>query len=64
MLLFFRKSFLELFKKVKEWIRSARLSIFTENEALDDIFQKIMYLVRPEHIREVWVQGEKVHSRS
>ncbi|MEF2967731.1 guanine deaminase [Paenibacillus sp. M1] len=42
---------------------SAKLPIFDENEALDDIFQKIMYLARPEHIREVWVQGEKVHSR-
>lgn len=45
-------------------VPGASLPIFTENEALDDIFQKIMYLVRPEHIREVWVQGEKVHSRS
>lgn len=42
---------------------SAKLPIFNENEALDDVFQKIMYLARPEHIREVWVQGEKVHSR-
>ncbi|MGM1049405.1 MAG: guanine deaminase [Bacillota bacterium] len=42
---------------------SAKLPIFDENEDLQDIFQKIMYLVRPEHIREVWVQGEKVHSR-
>lgn len=45
-------------------VPGASLPIFTESEALDDIFQKIMYLVRPEHIREVWVQGEKVHSRS
>ncbi|MBY9077436.1 guanine deaminase [Paenibacillus sp. HN-1] len=29
-----------------------------------DLFQRIMYLCRPEHIREVWVQGEIVHSRS
>ncbi|UNK19396.1 guanine deaminase [Paenibacillus sp. N3/727] len=42
---------------------SAKLPIFDENEDLQDIFQKIMYLARPEHIREVWVQGEKVHSR-
>ncbi|MGG4554236.1 guanine deaminase [Paenibacillus humicus] len=42
---------------------SAKLPIFNEDENLDDVFQKIMYLVRPEHIREVWVQGEKVHSR-
>lgn len=42
---------------------SAKLPIFNENENLDDVFQKIMYLVRPEHIREVWVQGKRVHSR-
>ncbi|GAA0136948.1 guanine deaminase [Paenibacillus sp. YSY-4.3] len=42
---------------------SAKLPIFNENENLDDVFQKMIYLVRPEHIREVWVQGEKVHSR-
>lgn len=38
------------------------LPIF-EEEALIDTFQKMMYLTRPEHIREVWVQGEKVHSK-
>ena len=42
---------------------SAKLPIFDENEDVQDIFQKIMYLARPEHIREVWVQGEKVHTR-
>ncbi|MFJ5623967.1 guanine deaminase [Peribacillus loiseleuriae] len=42
---------------------SAKLPIFHENENLNDVFQKIMYLVRPENIREVWIQGEKVHSR-
>lgn len=41
---------------------SAKLPIYNENEDLHDIFQKMMYLVRPENIREVWVQGEKVHS--
>ncbi|GGA92441.1 guanine deaminase [Ornithinibacillus halotolerans] len=40
-----------------------RLPIFDLNEELYDIFQKIMYLVKPENIKEVWVQGEKVHSR-
>lgn len=35
----------------------------TKSEDLHGIFQKIMYLSRPENIREVWVQGEKVHSR-
>ncbi|KQL35981.1 guanine deaminase [Psychrobacillus sp. FJAT-21963] len=43
---------------------SARLPIFNSNEDLNDVFQKIMYLVRPENIREVWVQGEKVHSHT
>ncbi|MGG4107677.1 guanine deaminase [Paenibacillus lautus] len=42
---------------------SAKLPIFDEFEDIQDIFQKIMYLARPEHIREVWVQGEKVHTR-
>lgn len=42
---------------------SARLPIFDGNEDLEDVFQKMMYLARPENIREVWVQGEKVHSR-
>lgn len=43
--------------------KASKLPIYDDNEDLQDIFQKIMYLVRPEHIREVWVQGEKVHSR-
>lgn len=42
---------------------AAKLPIFNPNEDLYDIFQKIMYNVRPENIREVWVQGEKVHTR-
>ncbi|GAB6928917.1 guanine deaminase [Paenibacillus sp. JCM 10914] len=44
-------------------VPSAKLPIFDEHEDLQDVFQKIMYLARPEHIREVWVQGEQVHSR-
>lgn len=44
-------------------IASSKLPIFDAHEALDDIFQKIIYLVRPENIKEVWVQGERVHSR-
>ncbi|WHY77027.1 guanine deaminase [Neobacillus sp. WH10] len=44
-------------------IETAKLPLYNANEDLQDIFQKIMYLVRPENIREVWVQGEKVHSR-
>ena len=43
---------------------TAKLPIFSEAEDLDDIFQKILYLVRPDNISEGWVQGEKVHSRS
>jgi len=42
---------------------SAKLPIYDKNEPLQDSFQKIMYLARPENIREVWVQGEKVHMR-
>lgn len=41
---------------------TTRLPLFSKDEELLDVFQKIMYLVRPENIREVWVQGEKVHS--
>lgn len=44
-------------------LATAKLPIFNANEDLKDVFQKIMYLVRPENIREVWVQGEKVHER-
>ncbi|MNO41290.1 Guanine deaminase [compost metagenome] len=44
-------------------VSSARLPLFDGNEDLYDVFQKMMYLARPENIREVWVQGEKVYSR-
>ncbi len=44
-------------------VASAKLPIYQANEDLHDVFQKIMYLVNPENIREVWVQGVKVHSR-
>lgn len=44
-------------------VPSARIPLYDRNEHLHDIFQKILYLARPENIREVWVQGEKVHSR-
>ncbi|MDR7236905.1 guanine deaminase [Neobacillus drentensis] len=44
-------------------VSSAKLPIYHAKEDLHDVFQKIMYLVRSENIREVWVQGEKVHSR-
>ncbi len=42
---------------------AAKLPIFDKNEPLESIFQKILYLTRPENIQEVWVQGEKVHKR-
>lgn len=45
-------------------LATAKLPIFNTNEDLNDTFQKIMYLVRPENIREVWIQGEKVHERN
>ncbi|MDY0394627.1 guanine deaminase [Virgibacillus halophilus] len=45
-------------------VKNAKLPIFDSNEDLYDIFQKIMYNVRPENIRQVWVQGEKVHERN
>ncbi|GGH21449.1 guanine deaminase [Paenibacillus segetis] len=44
-------------------LASAKIPVFQTNEELGDVFQKIMYLARPENIREVWVQGERVHSR-
>lgn len=42
-------------------VPTAKLPIF--NNDLEDIFQKIMYLARPENIQQVWVQGEKVHEK-
>ncbi|MEH6957230.1 guanine deaminase [Neobacillus drentensis] len=44
-------------------VPNAKLPLYHANEDLFDIFQKIIYLARPENIREVWVQGVKVHSR-
>lgn len=44
-------------------VQTARLPLFDPSESLLDIFQKIMYLTRPENIIEVWVQGEKIHAR-
>ena len=45
-------------------IDTTNLPLYDPNEDLQDVFQKMMYLVRPDNIKEVWVQGEKVHSRS
>ncbi|MGY3716858.1 guanine deaminase [Sutcliffiella cohnii] len=44
-------------------VPSAKLPIYDDHEELLDIFQKMLYHVRPENIREVWVQGKKVHNR-
>ncbi|WP_066306931.1 guanine deaminase [Bacillus sp. FJAT-29814] len=44
-------------------LSTAKLPLYDDHEDLLDVFQKMMYLVRPENIREVWVQGEKVHAR-
>lgn len=43
--------------------KNAKLPIFDTNEPFIDVLQKILYLARPENIKEVWVQGEKVHTR-
>lgn len=40
---------------------TSKLPIFEDE--LADVFQKIIYLARPENIQQVWVQGEKVHER-
>lgn len=42
---------------------TARLPIFESEINLHEVFEKIMFLARPENIREVWVQGERVHKR-
>lgn len=44
-------------------IDTTNLPLYDSNDDLQDAFQKMIYLIRPENIREVWVQGEKVHSR-
>lgn len=38
-------------------------SLISEETPLDAIFQKLLYLAQPEHIKEVWVQGNLVHSK-
>lgn len=45
-------------------VDSKKLPIFSESEPLMEIFQKILYLLRPEDITEVWVQGRKVHDNN
>lgn len=43
-------------------LTTEQLPIFSENESLQSIFQKLVYLARPEDIQEVWVQGKQVHN--
>lgn len=45
-------------------LAGAKLPVFGADVPPQEIFQKIMYLARPENIREVWVQGERVHQRA
>lgn len=45
-------------------VDSKKLPIFSKDEPLMTIFQKILYLSRPENIDEVWIQGEKVHDKN
>ncbi|WP_153722741.1 guanine deaminase [Sporosarcina cascadiensis] len=50
-------------QRVNTTVPTARLPLFDDEINLQDLFEKILYLVRPENIQDVWVQGELVHSR-
>jgi guanine deaminase len=43
---------------------NAKLPLFDENISMEDLLHKILFLSRPDNIREVWVQGECVHKRT
>lgn len=43
---------------------NAKLPLFDEGISMEDLLHKILFLSRPENIREVWVQGEYVHKRT
>lgn len=45
-------------------INTKALPLFSDEEPLMTLFQKILYLSRPESIDEVWVQGKKVHDKN
>ncbi|MEI5995495.1 guanine deaminase [Candidatus Enterococcus mansonii] len=45
-------------------IDTKELPIFEKEEPLMDIFQKILYLARPENIEEVWIQGRNVYNKT
>lgn len=44
-------------------IDTTSLPIFDATEPLEDLFQKILYLTRPEQIQQVFVQGECVYRK-
>ncbi len=43
---------------------NAELPLFDDGISMENLLHKILFLSRPENIREVWVQGECVHKRS
>ncbi|MDK2780330.1 MAG: guanine deaminase [Trichococcus sp.] len=43
---------------------TAKLPLFDDGISKEDLLHKILYLSRPENIREVWVQGVCVHKRT
>ena len=43
---------------------NAKLPLFDENISMEDLLHKILFLSRPDNIREVWIQGECVHKRT
>ncbi|WYJ92947.1 guanine deaminase [Enterococcus sp. 9D6_DIV0238] len=47
-----------------QFVTTKGLPIFSETEPLLDVFQKIIYLSRPECIQEVWVQARKVYDKT
>lgn len=50
-------------QRVNTTVPTARLPLFDDEINLHALFEKILYLARPENIQDVWVQGELVHSR-
>lgn len=42
---------------------NAKLPLFDAEISMEDLLHKILFLSRPENIREVWVQGDCVHKR-
>jgi len=45
-------------------VPNAKLPLFDEGISMEDLLHKILFLSRPENIREVWVQGDCVHKRT